>query len=237
MLGAMRADRRHFLSSATAGALLVGCGGARSTASPQADQEHRDGEEGEEEVTPAEDLMREHGVLRRVMYLYDEAALRFDAGRDVPLDALAAGAAIIERVIHDYHEQSEEHFVFPRFEQAGKLADLTAVLRRQHLAGRAVTSQVVTLAKVPLAAADRATLSGALRRFNHMYRAHAGREDTVLFPLIREVVGAAAYAELGEQLEAEERRAVGDHGFEHAVTEVAALERAFGVDDLATLTA
>jgi hypothetical protein len=33
--------------------------------------------------------MREHGVLRRVMYIYDEAVQRFDAQREVPLDALA----------------------------------------------------------------------------------------------------------------------------------------------------
>lgn len=100
----MAVDRRSFLTSATTGALLIGCAGSpRSPA--QRPREHGGPEE--EEVTPAEDLMREHGVLRRVMYLYDDAALRLDAQREVPLDALAGGAAIVRRVIEDYHEKLE----------------------------------------------------------------------------------------------------------------------------------
>jgi len=39
----------------------------------------------EAEVAPAEDLMREHGVLRRVMFLYDDAARRLEAGEKAPL--------------------------------------------------------------------------------------------------------------------------------------------------------
>jgi hemerythrin-like domain-containing protein len=140
-------------------------------------------------------------------------------------------------VIEDYHEKLEENFLFPRFEKAGKLADLTAVLRKQHQAGRTLTDQIVALAKAPLADADRAKLATMLRSFNHMYRPHAAREDTVLFPELRELVGAKAYQELGEQFEDKETQMLGEHGFEHAVAEVAKLEQAFGVDDLAKLTA
>jgi hemerythrin-like domain-containing protein len=215
----------------------------------------KDGDQGkdkdkDEEVTPAEDLMREHGVLRRVMYLYDDAADRLlgcpavagapgaprHAARDVPLDALAACAGIVRRVIEDYHEKLEEDFLFPRFETAGKLADLTAILRRQHLAGRALTELITQLAHARLADADRARLAGALRSFNHMYRPHAAREDTVLFPALRGLVGAHAYDELGDQFEDKEKQMLGDHGFERAVDEVARLEQAFGLDDLARLT-
>jgi hemerythrin-like domain-containing protein len=228
----MVADRRSFLASVAAGT-LVGC-----TRSPKSNAGAATvPDDHEEDVTPAEDLMREHGILRRVMYLYDEAAVRFDGKLEVPLDALGGGAAIIRRVIEDYHERLEEDLLFPRFEKAGTLADLTAILRRQHQVGREVTDQIVALAKTSLADADRATLAAALRRFNHMYRAHAAREDTVLFPAIRGLVGGKAYAELGEEFEAKERSVLGDHGFERAVEDVARLEAAFGVDDLAKLTA
>lgn len=180
--------------------------------------------------------MREHGVLRRVMYLYDEAAQRFEVQRDVPLDALAAGAGIIRHVIEDYHEKLEENFLFPRYEKAGKLAELTAVLRTQHQVGRTLTEQITTLAKRPLGESDRTKLAVALRSFNHMYRAHAAREDTVLFPALRGLMSEHEYDELGEQFEAKETEMLGDHGFEHAVEAVARLEQAFGVDDLAKLT-
>jgi len=238
----MRNDRRTFLTSLSvglgasgAGIALVGC--SRSATGPTAATGDKD-KESDDEVTPAEDLMREHGVLRRVMYLYDDAAVRLSA-RDpahVPLDALAACAGIVRRVIEDYHEKLEEDFLFPRFEKAGKLADLTAILRRQHVVGRALTEQITQLARASLADADRTRLAAALRNFNHMYRPHAAREDTVLFPGLRGLVGKRAYEELGDQFEDKEKQMLGDHGFEHAVEQVAKLEQAFGLDDLAALT-
>ena len=224
----MHTTRRLFLAGS--GLVLAGCTGGARGASKASDEEKG------EEVTPAEDLMREHGVLRRVMYLYDEAIERFGAGREVPLDALAGGAGIIRHVIEDYHEKLEEQDVFPQFERAGKLVELTATLRKQHEVGRALTDRILALAKAPLADADRATLATTLHAFNHMYRAHAAREDTVLFPELRGLVGAKAYEELGEQLEAKETQILGERGFERAVADVAKLEQAFGVDDLAKLT-
>ena len=226
----MQTTRRRFLSVAGSGALLAGCAGASR------DAEQPKPGEGADEVTPVEDLMREHGVLRRVMYLYDEASMRLEAQREVPLDALASCAGIIRHVIEDYHEKLEENFLFPRFEQAGKLAELTAILRRQHQVGRTLTDQILALAKAPLADADRAKLATTLRSFNHMYRPHAAREDTVLFPALRGLVGPKTYDELGDQFEAKETQMLGEHGFEHAVADVAKLEQAFGVADLAKLT-
>ncbi|CAN5915409.1 hemerythrin domain-containing protein [soil metagenome] len=219
-------NRRAFISASGSGVLLASCAGAM----------HAEKSEEGEEVTPAEDLMREHGVLRRVTFLYDDAVARLEGQRDVPLDALAAGAGIIRRVIEDYHEKIEEQMLFPRFEKAGKLADLTAILRRPHQAGRVITDHVIALVKTPLADADRKNLAGALRSFNHMYRPHAAREDTVLFPEIRKLVGANAYKELGEQFEDKEKEMIGEGGFERAVAEVAKVEQAFGLDDLASLT-
>ncbi|HEX2686507.1 MAG TPA: hemerythrin domain-containing protein [Kofleriaceae bacterium] len=230
----MHSTRRTFVTAAGAagaGALLAGCAGSSRGA------EHPKTNEGEDEVTPAEDLMREHGVLRRVMYLYDETSMRLGAQREVPLDALASCAGIIRHVIEDYHEKLEEDFLFPRFEKAGKLADLTATLRRQHQVGRTLTDQILALAKAPLADVDRAKLASILRSFNHMYRPHAAREDTVLFPELRGLVGAKPYKELGDEFEDKEKQMLGDHGFEHAVADVAKLEQVFGVDDLAKLTA
>jgi len=226
-------SRRTFLTSLGVGALWVGCSKPSHSEAPRPRDD--DDDKDDDEVTPAEDLMREHGVLRRVMYLYDDAALRLEGNKEAPLDALAGGAAIIRRVIEDYHEKLEEEFLFPRFEKAGKLVDLVTTLRKQHATGRTLTEQITTLAKGKLADADRAALAGALRRFNHMYRPHAAREDTLLFPALRELVGEKTYDELGEQFEAKETQMLGDHGFEHAVDEVARLETAFGLDDLAKL--
>jgi hemerythrin-like domain-containing protein len=197
----------------------------------------RAAEKEEEQVAPAEDLMREHGVLRRVLLVYDEAMHRLGARHSVPLDVVAAGAGIIRRVIEGYHEKLEEELVFPRLEKAGRLVELVAVLRRQHEAGRAVTEEILKRARAPTRSdADRRRLAERLAAFSRMYRPHAAREDTDLFPVFHDLVGGRAYAELGEQFEERERTVLGESGFEGAVKEVAQLETALGIHDLSRFT-
>src|SRR6266404_1103037 len=89
-------------------------------------------EKKEEEVAPPEDLMREHGVLKRVLLIYGEVLRRIDAKQDFPPEALAEAAGIIRSFVEDYHEKLEEDFLFPRFEKANQVVDLVKVLREQH---------------------------------------------------------------------------------------------------------
>jgi len=215
------------------GALVVG---GRATPAAAARKGEESGEH-EEEVAPGEDLMREHGVLRRVMLVYDEATRRLETGEPPPAAPIAAGAKLVRRVIEDYHEKLEEDFLFPRFEKAGRLQDLVATLRAQHQAGRGVTEAILKLGGGPLRAdADRKGLAALLRAFNRMYRPHAAREDTVLFPAFHELVGRNAYRELGESFEDREKKVLGKEGFEGAVREVAKLESEVGIADLAQFT-
>ena len=186
----------------------------------------------EAEAGPGEDLMREHGVLRRVMYLYDDAARRLESGDKPPLDALAAGAGNVRKVIEDYHEKLEENFIFPRMEKAKKVTDLTATLRLQHEAGRTVTANIVKLCD----GSDGKQLAQLLRVFNRMYRPRAAREDTVLFPAFHDLMGERAYDELGDQFEEIEKKQLGKEGFEGAVAQVAKLEEQFGLSDLDQFT-
>ena len=141
-----------------------------------------------EEVSPGEDLMREHGVLNRVLLIYEEGLRRLEGQEDPRTDVLASAAALIRRFIEGYHEKLEESQLFPRFEKAGKLVDLVTVLRQQHTAGRGVTGEVVKLAVPGVSGADRARLAASLRKFIRMYRPHEAREDTVLFPAFHDLV-------------------------------------------------
>ena len=69
-----------------------------------------------------------------------------------------------------------------------------------------------------------------------MYRPHAAREDTELFPAFREVVGRPGYQELGEQFEDKEHQLFGERGFANTVAEIARLETSLGIADLASFT-
>jgi len=226
-------SRRHFLRATVSGAGLV-LGGCGAAAAREGTGEPRAGaSSGEAEVTPAEDLMQEHGVLERILLIYDEAARRLERSEALDLSVLTRAAGIVRRFVEEYHEHLEEQFVFPRLEAARREVDLVAVLRRQHQRGREVTAQVDRMAG---AGDGTPQLAQLLRAFQRMYRPHAAREDTVLFPAFRGVVGGAAYRELGEQFEDQEHARFGAHGFENTVSEVAQLEAAVGIADLASFT-
>ena len=225
--------RRMVLLTVASGVGLLATAGVARAATRKKPAEPKD-----EEVSPAEDLMREHGVLRRLLLVYEEALRRLDGKGEFPADHVKNAAAIIRRFIEDYHEKLEEEFVFPRFERAGKLVDLVTVLRSQHRAGRALTDRILGLAERTPMGDDthRREMGDGLRGFIRLYRPHAAREDTVLLPAFRPLVGSREYAELGERFEDREHELFGKEGFEGTVAGVAKIEQALGLYDLAQFT-
>lgn len=189
-------------------------------------------EEGEEEVSTNEDLMREHGVLNRVLLIYEEAERRIAAKQQFDPSIIGNAAGLIKSFIEDYHEKLEENHLFPRFEQAGKLVELTVVLRAQHAMGRRVTERLLASAK----SKDLATMSESLHQFVRMYRPHEAREDTVLFPALHQIVTPHEYDAMGEQFEKIERQTFGGDGFDMAVDKVTDLEKQLGIYDLSQFT-
>jgi hemerythrin-like domain-containing protein len=225
-------ERRLLLLGMASGSIaaIVGCAAGRGRTAEGQSEEDSQGEEAE--VTPGEDLMQEHGVLERVLLVYGEAVRRIERKEALDLAVVIEAASIIRRFVEDYHERNEEQHVFPRLEAAKRELALVATLRRQHQRGREVTDQIVRSAKTGASA----ELADLMRNFERMYRPHAAREDTVLFPAFRSVVGRSAYAELGEQFEEEEHARFGAHGFEDTVADVARLEEALGIHDLERFT-
>jgi hemerythrin-like domain-containing protein len=65
---------------------------------------------------------------------------------------------------------------------------------------------------------------------------HAAREDTDLFPHLKDVVSSHEYDAMAEDFEKEEHRGFGEDGFEKMVARVAEIERKIGIHDLAQFT-
>jgi hemerythrin-like domain-containing protein len=227
----METPRRAFLAGTSA---LITCSLAQplSALPTQAMDAKPEKKEEEEEVSTNEDLMREHGVLNRVLLIYDEAVRQIQGNQRFDSGILTKSAGLIKSFIEDYHEKLEENYLFPRFEKAGKLVDLVKTLRAQHAAGRNVTDRILASVKVK----DMQTTSASLAAFVRMYRPHEAREDTVLFPALHDIVSKHEYDALGDQFEAIERKTFGGEGFEMAVDQVAALERQLGIYDLSQFT-
>ena len=102
ILDGLENSRRDFLRAGVslAGVTLLGTetimaqtqsgGAGKPQPSPKEKGEKREGhDEHDEEVSPGEDLMREHGVLKRILLVYEESERRLLAGAaEVSPDAI-----------------------------------------------------------------------------------------------------------------------------------------------------
>lgn len=189
-----------------------------------------------QEVLPAEDLMREHGILRRLLLIYEECIRRMRENRSIEKEKIHASALLIKQFVEDYHEKQEENYLFTRFEKAGKLVQLVRVLRAQHDAGRQLTETIVHLTAPTAGDVHQELLIGAVNAFIRMYRPHAAREDTELFPELRSIMTAQEYEQLGDLFEDNEHKLFGKDGFEQILGKVIKLETELGINSLDQFT-
>jgi len=225
--------RREFLT----GVAGAGVAAISSTSLAAPDKASKKDAEKEEDIPPTEDLMREHGVLRRILLIYDEAARRLPTD-DAVVPVVGSAAGIVRRFVEGYHEKLEEEFVLPKLERSGKLVELAKIIRVQHAAGRKLTEALARNAKAGKGATaeQRRTLVTDMQSFARMYAAHAAWEDTEIFPAYRGQFTEAQLDQLGEQFEEQEHKLLGASGFEGSLKEVGDLEKALGIHDLARYT-
>lgn len=192
----------------------------------------------EMDVSPAEDLMREHGVLRRILLVYRQWIGRLAINRIADIETLADSQKIVRSFVEDYHERLEEDYLFPRLKKEGKLTDTVDELLKQHRAGRTLTdiSTRLSNAESLKISENRTQLSRSLLDFILMYEPHAAREDTVVFPAFHQILLEKEYDDLGDAFEKKEQELFGQNGFEKMVDRVAAIEKKLEIYDLSIFT-
>lgn len=227
-------DRRAVLGAAAGGLLLA-------AANPRVAQPTESRCGGETDVSATEDMMREHGVLRRALLIYAGSVTRLRTGAGlVDPNALNDTAMLFRTFGEDYHERRlEEAYVFPIVRKAGgSVAALPDVLLAQHKRGREITDYILNVAgKGGIGTGDAGPLAHALGSQVLMFQHHAAREDTVVFPAWKSALSAGQIKEMGETFEDIEHQLFGKDGFDDAVRRVASIEQALGYADLAQFTA
>jgi len=95
-------------------------------------------------VVPAtEDLMTDHGLLKRILLIYRECGRRLTTGDQLDPAALFHSAQMVHDYIEGFHEGIEEGYIFPRLQRAGKLTDTVRTLLTQHDRGRKLTIAII----------------------------------------------------------------------------------------------
>ncbi|MGN6516484.1 MAG: hemerythrin domain-containing protein, partial [Rhizomicrobium sp.] len=193
-----------------------------------------------EEVPANEDLVGAHGVLRRALLIYREAAQRARADAStIPLPALHDTAVLFRRFGEDYHERKlEEAYIFPQTSKVSpQMRALAATLKSQHDRARQITDYILTLSSRPkFPSGDADGFARTMDALDLMYEHHAAIEDTVLFPAWKKSLGEHEYDSMGDKFEDIEKQTFGHDGFDDAVKQIAQIEEAFGLSNLSRLT-
>jgi hemerythrin-like domain-containing protein len=239
--------RRHLLtglSLVSAGAFLAGCRATPNRSGGATNDENKEPGPGELtplEVTAAEDLMREHGILRRALLVYQESAVRLkqDAA-SVPAEALEKTATLFRVFGEDYHERKlEEGYIFPVVKKTpGTISAYADVLLVQHARGREITEYLLSVTKGDRIASNQVEdVVKALESCVRMYEHHAAIEDTVIIPAWKSSLSETEFDELGEKFEEIEHEQFGGDGFETALQRMQEIETSLGLGELGMFTA
>jgi hemerythrin-like domain-containing protein len=194
-----------------------------------------------EDVGAVEDLMREHGILRRILVVYRQSAMMLRVN-PTALDAgaLADAARLFQTFGEDYHErQLEEGYIFPRLQKAGGgPAALAGVLKAQHDRGREITAYLQSaFAAGRISEFNAEPVARALESMAQMYEAHTAFEDTLLFPAWRKTLSKAELDEMGDRFEGIEKKTFKGDGFDMAEAGVTRIEQRLNLHDLSFYTA
>ena len=197
-------------------------------------------EEKEPEVSATEDLMREHGVIRRALLVYIESVpkLRQNLSQLDPA-ALHQTAQLFRTFGEDYHERMlEEQHIFPIVRKhGGELQRYADILIEQHQRGREITDYVLAVTNASkIGTAHAEPLAKVLEGLVLMYQNHAAREDTIVFPAWKKNFSDKQLDEISEQFEDIEHKMFGKDGFEDAERKITDIEGRLGFADLSQFT-
>jgi hemerythrin-like domain-containing protein len=234
------------LSIAGAGVFLQACRNTPNRTGAATNDENKNegpapGEAESIEVTATEDLMREHGILRRALLVYQESATRLRQDpASVPTDALEKTANLFRVFGEDYHEKKlEEIYIFPTVKKApGTPPTYVDILLAQHARGREITDYLLSITKADRIPSNNVeSLAKTLESFVRMYEHHAAIEDTIVFPAWKAAAGQSELDQLGAKFEEIEHEQFGDDGFEVALKRMEEIETSLGMSNLDMFTA
>src|SRR2546430_1738590 len=190
-------------------------------------------------VTATEDLMREHGIIRRCLLVYASVTAQLRAKPDtVDAAALRRTGQLFRTFGEDYHEKKlEEQHIFPVIRKMKSVAPYADLLTLQHQRGREITTYLLAVTNAARISGGHAqSLATALEGLVRMYEHHAAREDTIVFPAWKSNYTEKQLEALSDEFEDIEKKTFGKDGFDDASEKISAIEQSFGIADISRFT-
>lgn len=197
------------------------------------------GEALEEKVaTPIENLMKEHGIIMRILAIYDRVVSDEASGKALNVSAINRTTIICRDYIGKHHDACEERYIFPRFREANYIVEIINELHNQHVAALLITKQMSLLSSAGGSLDKNSTrkLTDYCTAISRMYRPHMAWEQTIVFPTFYDIVSMEYVRDIQKEMEAEEQQILGDTGFRGLVGRLSEIEKEVGTYDLRNYT-
>ena len=219
-------DRRKFLTHIPAAATFGIIASAMHPNIAAATQEQTS-------IGAIETLMRGHGLLSRAMIIYSVIKGRIINKQETDPSLVTETASVFHNYLESFHEMAEEKYIFAPLEKNNLCFGAIQELKIQHGTGYELTNRITVLAKNGKMNSE---LVENFDYFDKMYRHHTAYEDTVIFPSFEALEKRSELAELATDLDLEEKKILGHHGFNDFLKQIASVEKKLGVYDLSTST-
>ena len=183
----------------------------------------------EDLISPVQDLMLEHGILRRILLIYRHFIKNLNQGDTPNLPLLFRAVQMVHFFIENYHEKIEEMYLFPAFKKSGLEKSLIDELENEHEMGRSITSEL--LEQLSQSDPDLNWTVSKLTKYVDFYEKHSAEEDTIIFPQFPELVSKVEYRNLAKLMESSEETILGKDGVEGLLMEISVIEKELGIGD------
>ncbi len=182
---------------------------------------------------PTRILSDEHRVIEQVLSSLERMAAEFRAAGRVESEPALRAVEFFRTFADACHHAKEESLLFPAFEAAGypRAGGPTGVMLEEHEQGRAAVramAQSIEAASRGVPEALRAFLESA-STYIALLRQHILKEDTCLFPMAEEALGAEEKRRLAEAFEKVETEEMGAGTHERMLRIAEDLARRYGV--------
>lgn len=182
-------------------------------------------------VSAVEDLMKEHGILNRLLLIYEKIIDMIDKNEYVNKKYILLSSLLVRHFVENYHEKTEELYVFPKVRHINK--NLIDQLIKQHRQSNLITNNIIKLASNNSDNIEELEkLREYLKTFVYMYRYHETREDTEVFVWFKNSLTKIEYEKMSELFEKEEDEILGKNGFEKILNIIKFIEQKLNIYEL-----